>query len=51
MKISSVLTNADNKGRDEIKFYSKDTNGQRALYAFDASNKSYDYLLGYFTSG
>lgn len=51
MKISSVLTNADNKGRDEIKFYSKEINGQRALYAFDASNKSYDYLLGYFTSG
>lgn len=51
MKISSVLKSADSKGNDEIRFYSKEIEGQRALYAYDATNKSYDYLLGYFVEG
>lgn len=47
-KISSVFSN-DKK--DLIKFYSKDENGQHALYAYDKRDGHYDYLLGYFTSG
>ena len=49
--ISSVFTN-DPK-RDIIKFYTKideDTN-KYALYAYDQSNESYDYLLGYLKDG
>lgn len=49
--ISSVfITDAK---RDIIKFYTKideDTN-KYALYAYDQSNESYDYLLGYLKSG
>ena len=49
--ISSVFL-TDNK-RDIIKFYTKideDTN-KYAIYAYDQSNESYDYLLGYIKEG
>lgn len=49
--ISSVFL-TDNK-RDIIKFYTKvdeDTN-KYAIYAYDQSNESYDYLLGYLKTG
>lgn len=48
-KISSLLT--DPKNKDIIKFYSKEENGQRALYALDENSGKYDYLLGYYTNG
>ncbi len=51
MSISSVFL-TDIK-RDIIKFYTKldeDTN-QWAIYAYDLTNESYDYLLGYLKSG
>ncbi len=47
-KISSILSP---DGSDNIKFYSKEVDGQRALYAYDESHGSYDYLLGYYESG
>lgn len=47
-KISNLISSND---RDKIKFYSKDVDSQLALYAFDADNSRYDYLLGYFTEG
>lgn len=47
-KISSILSN-DTEAK--IKFYSKVVDGQRALYAYDISNNSYDYLLGYYSEG
>lgn len=50
IKISSVFT--IDKSRDSIKFYSKKTEeGRWALYAYDATNGAYDYLLGYYTEG
>lgn len=48
-KISSIYS--IDKSRDTIKFYSKVVDGNRALYAYDETNGSYDYLLGYFVSG
>ena len=49
--ISSVFV-TDSK-KDIIKFYTKldeDTN-KWALYAYDETNESYDYMLGFITSG
>jgi len=48
-KISSLLS--DPKNKDVIKFYSKEENGQRALYAYDDNSGKYDYLLGYYSNG
>ena len=49
-KIASVFSSND-KSRDIIKFYSKEVDGVLGLYAFDESNASFDYLLGYYTTG
>lgn len=49
IKISAVFTKSGE--REKIKFYSKQENNQWALYAYDVSNKGYDYLLGYYESG
>lgn len=48
-KIASVF--AADKSRDLIKFYSKEIDGQRGLYAYDETNSSFDYLLGYYVDG
>lgn len=48
-KIASVFS-AD-KSRDLIKFYSKDVDGVIGLYAYDETNGSFDYLLGYYGTG
>lgn len=48
-KIASVF--AADKSRDLIKFYSKEVDGVLGLYAYDESNGSFDYLLGYYTNG
>lgn len=41
---------ASDKTRNAIKFYPKKDGETYALYAFDETDKSYDYLLGYTTS-
>jgi hypothetical protein len=48
-KIASVF--AADKSRDLIKFYSKEVDGVLGLYAYDETNCSFDYLLGYYTNG
>lgn len=48
-KIASVF--AADKSRDLIKFYSKEVDGVLGLYAYDETNGSFDYLLGYYTTG
>lgn len=48
-KIASVF--AADKSRDLIKFYSKDVDGVLGLYAYDETNGSFDYLLGYYAAG
>lgn len=48
-KIASVF--AADKSRDLIKFYSKEVDGQLGLYAYDETNGSFDYLLGYYHDG
>lgn len=48
-KIASVF--AADKSRDLIKFYSKEVDGQLGLYAYDETNGSFDYLLGYYVDG
>ena len=45
-KIASVF--AADKSRDLIKFYSKEVDGVLGLYAYDETNGSFDYLLGYY---
>lgn len=42
----SLLFSSD-KNRSTVKLYTKQENDKWALYAFDATNKSYDYLLTY----
>jgi len=49
LNISSIF--CKNKDKDKIKFYSKKENDRTALYAYDDSNGSFDYLLGYYTEG
>lgn len=51
ISISSVFL-TDNK-RDIIKFYTKidEDSNKYAIYAYDQSNESYDYLLGYIKEG
>lgn len=45
----SLLFNSE-KTRSSIKFYTKkEDDGNWALYAFDEVNKTYNYLLGYYT--
>ena len=34
-----------------IKFYSKEVDGVVGLYAYDETNGSFDYLLGYYATG
>lgn len=48
-KISSALS--VDKSKDKIKFYSKMIDGNRAFFAEDATNGTYDYLIGYYNSG
>jgi len=48
-KIASVFSS--DKSRDLIKFYSKEVDGVLGLYAYDESNGSFDYLLGYYKAG
>jgi hypothetical protein len=48
-KIASVF--AADKSRDLIKFYSKEVDGVLGLYAYDETNGSFDYLLGYYATG
>lgn len=48
-KIASVF--AADKSRDLIKFYSKEVDGVLGLYAYDETNGSFDYLLGYYING
>ncbi|WQJ53585.1 MAG: hypothetical protein [Wendovervirus sonii] len=48
-KISSALST--DKSKDKIKFYSKLIDGNRAFFAEDATNGTYDYLIGYYSSG
>lgn len=47
-KISSVFASSK---EDAIKIYTKEDDGQLALYVYDESNGSYDYLIGYYSSG
>lgn len=47
-KITALFSSDE---RDKIKFYSKEVDGHVALFAYDESNGSYDYLLGYYVSG
>lgn len=48
--ISSLFPSIDTK-KDVIKFYTKKENDKWTLYAYDNTNKTYDYLLGYLKSG
>lgn len=49
IKISSFYS--IDKAKDIVKLISRESDGRIALYAYDESNGSYEYLLGYYVEG